>query len=42
MLCSLADLTGSILASLRNHIGKGIERTNKGAPARWRLKEVAD
>jgi hypothetical protein len=38
---ALADLTGSILASLRNHIGKGIQRTNEGAPARWRLKEAA-
>src|SRR6266513_590763 len=27
----LADLTGSVLASLRNHKGKGIERTNEGA-----------
>jgi hypothetical protein len=36
---ALADLTGSILASLRNHKGKGIERTNEGAPARWRLRE---
>jgi hypothetical protein len=34
---AVADLTGSILASLRNHVGKGIERTNEGAPARWRL-----
>ena len=34
---ALADLTGSVLASLRNHKGKGIERTNEGAPARWRL-----
>jgi hypothetical protein len=25
------------LASLRNHKGKGIERTNEGAPARWSL-----
>ena len=39
---ALADLTGSVLASLRNHVGKGIERTNEGSPARWRLKEVAD
>ena len=39
---ALGDLTGSILASLRNHKGKGIERTNEGAPARWRLKGVAD
>ena len=30
----------AILASLRNHKGNGIERTNEGAPARWRLKEV--
>jgi hypothetical protein len=34
---AVADLTGSILASLRNHKGKGIERTNDGSPARWRL-----
>ena len=39
---ALAHLTGSILASLRNHKGNSIERTNEGAPARWRLKEVAD
>jgi hypothetical protein len=38
---ALADLTGSILASLRSHTGKGIQRTNEGAPARWRLKESA-
>src|SRR6266550_6570051 len=37
---ALADLAGSVLASLRNHKGKGIERTNEGAPARWRLKEA--
>jgi hypothetical protein len=30
---ALADLTGSILASPRNYIGKGIQRTNEGAPA---------
>jgi len=34
---ALADLAGSVLASLRNHKGKGIERTNEGAPARWKL-----
>jgi len=39
---AVADLTGSILASLRNHVGKGIERTNEGSPARWRLKEAAN
>ncbi len=39
---AVADLTGSILASLRNHKGKGIERTNEGAPPRWRLKEAAN
>ena len=33
---ALADLTGSILVSLRNHVGKGIERTNEGSPARCR------
>jgi hypothetical protein len=35
---ALADLAGSVLASLRNHKGKGIQRTNEGAPARWLLK----
>ena len=39
---ALADLTGSVLASLRNHKGKGIERANEGAPARWQLKEGAN
>ena len=34
---ALADLAGSFLASLRNQ-RKGIERTNEGASARWRLK----
>jgi hypothetical protein len=34
---AVADLTGSILASLRNHVGKGIQRTNEGSPAVWRL-----
>ena len=38
---ALADLTGSILSSLRNHDGKGVQRTNEGSPARWRLKETA-
>ena len=34
---ALADLTGSvILASLRNHKGKGVQRTNE-RPARWML-----
>jgi hypothetical protein len=39
---SLADLAGSVLASLRNHKGKRIERTNEGAPARWQLKQAAN
>jgi hypothetical protein len=38
----LTDLTGSVLASLRNHVGKGVQRTNKGSPARWRLEEAAN
>src|SRR5207237_9259319 len=36
---ALADLAGSVLASLRNHKGKGVERTNAGSPARWRLQD---
>jgi hypothetical protein len=32
---ALADLQGSILASLRNHKGSGVERTNEGSPAKW-------
>jgi hypothetical protein len=39
---ALADLTGSILTSLRNHKGKGVERANEGTPAKWRLKEAAN
>ena len=39
---ALADLIGTVLASLRNHKGKGIERANEGSPARWRLKEAAN
>jgi hypothetical protein len=39
---AVADLTGSILSSLRNHVGKGIQRTNEGSPARWQLKEAAN
>jgi len=34
---AMADLTGSVVASLRNHKGKGIERMNEGSPAKWRL-----
>ncbi len=33
----LADLIGTINSSLRNHDGKGVQRTNEGSPARWRL-----
>jgi hypothetical protein len=29
-------LTGGFRAR-RNHVGKGIERTNEGSPAKWRL-----
>jgi hypothetical protein len=39
---SLADLIGTINSSLRNHDGKGVQRTNEGSPARWRLKDPAD
>ena len=39
---AVADLTGSILASLRNHKGKGVERTNEGAPARWTLAKQGE
>jgi hypothetical protein len=34
-------LSQGILASLRNHDGKGVQRANEGAPARWRSKEIA-
>jgi len=30
-------LSQGILASLRNDDGKGVQRTNEGSPARWRL-----
>jgi hypothetical protein len=34
-----ADLIGTINSSLRNHDGKGVQRTNEGSPARWRLSQ---
>jgi hypothetical protein len=34
---AVADLAGSILASLRNHLGRGVQRANDGSPARWAL-----
>ena len=34
---ALADLTGTINVSLRNHAGKGVQRINEGSPARWKL-----
>src|SRR3954451_10094187 len=30
---AVSDLTGSILASMRNHHGKGVERANEGSQA---------
>ena len=39
---ALRDLTGTINVSLRNHDGRGVQRANEGAPARWRLKETAN
>jgi hypothetical protein len=30
---ALDDLIGTVLASLRNHQGKGVERANEGSPA---------
>ena len=39
---AVRDLTGTILVSLRNLAGKGVRRTNDGAPVRWRLKEFAN
>jgi hypothetical protein len=34
---ALADVIGTALASLRNHDGKGVQRTDEGSPARRRL-----
>src|SRR5712671_6120274 len=36
---ALRDLTGTILVSLRNHAGKGVQRANDGSPARWTLAQ---
>lgn len=33
----LTILGQSIKASLRNHAGKGVQQTNEGIPAKWRL-----
>jgi hypothetical protein len=35
---ALADLIGTVLASLRNHVGKGVQQVNEGIPARWELR----
>jgi hypothetical protein len=35
-------LSQGILASLRNHDGKGMQRVGEGVPARWRLNEAAN
>jgi hypothetical protein len=35
---ALADLMGSVLSSLRNHNGNGVQRTNEGNPARWAIR----
>jgi hypothetical protein len=35
---ALADLIGTVLASLRNHAGKRIQQVNEGIPARWELR----
>jgi hypothetical protein len=39
---AVRDLVGTINSSLRNHDGKGVQRTNNGSPARWQLKEAAN
>jgi hypothetical protein len=31
-------LTSTINASLQNHAGNGVQRTNEGKPAKWTLK----
>jgi hypothetical protein len=38
-VAALVDLIGTILASLRNRDGKGVQRVNEGSPARWMLAE---
>jgi hypothetical protein len=38
---AVRDLTGSILASMRNHNGKGVRRVG-ASPARWQLKKAAN
>jgi len=35
-------LSQAILASLRNHDGKGVQRVGEGVPARWRLNGAAN
>jgi hypothetical protein len=37
---ALDDLIGTVLASLRDHQGKGVERANEGSPARWRFSAL--
>ena len=33
------DVQAAILAAMRDHVGKGIERAGEEVPARWILKE---
>jgi len=39
---AVRDLTGSILASMRNHNGKGVGRVGEASPARWQLTQAAN
>lgn len=34
---AVRDLTGSILSSLKNHDGRGVQRVGEASPAKWQL-----
>jgi hypothetical protein len=37
---ALADLIGTVLASLRNHDGNGVQRVKEGSPAKWYWRSI--
>jgi hypothetical protein len=37
---AVSNLSGSVLASLRNYEGKGVFMAGEGTPAKWRLKSL--
>ncbi len=41
-VCHVPSRRPRVGLALRNHDGNGVQRTNEGSPARWRLKEATN